>query len=72
MVMEKGKQMSFKEEIDKALSNAASEGVRLGINTCISAIEELRSKHSKRSSGYNDLTLALLILEKLTVEQVEG
>lgn len=46
-------------------------GVRRGINASIKALEELRELHSKRSSGYNDLTLAISKLQALTVEEAE-
>ena len=55
-----------------AIRNARQAGVQRGINASIQALEELRSRHSKRSSGYNDLSLAIVKLQALTIDQVEG
>jgi hypothetical protein len=54
------------------IRNARQAGVQRGINASIQALEELRSRHSKRSSGYNDLSLAIMKLQALTIDQVEG
>ena len=54
------------------IRNARQAGVKRGINASITALEELRSRHNKRSSGYNDLSLAIVKLQALTVEKVEG
>lgn len=56
------------EELEKS----RQAGVQRGINASIQALEELRSRHSKRSSGYNDLSLAIVKLQALTIEEVEG
>jgi hypothetical protein len=50
---------------------ARTSGVQRGINASIQTIEKLREMHSKRSSGYNDLTIAIGRLQALTVEQAE-
>jgi len=47
-------------------------GVRRGIKSSISKLEDLRATHSKRSSGYNDLSKAIAILEALSVEEAEN
>jgi hypothetical protein len=54
------------------IRNARQAGVQRGINASIQALEELRSRHNKRSSGYNDLSLAITKLQALTIDQVEG
>ena len=54
------------------LDKARQAGVQRGISASIQALEELRSRHSKRSSGYNDLSLAITKLQALTIDQVEG
>jgi len=46
-------------------------GVRRGIKASITVIENLRERHNKRSSGYHDLSLALDLLSKLTIEDAE-
>ncbi len=60
------------EQLVIDLTNARQTGVKRGINASIQALEELRSRHGKRSSGYNDLSLAIIKLQALTVEEVEG
>jgi hypothetical protein len=60
------------EQLVIDLTNARQAGVKRGINASIQALEELRSRHGKRSSGYNDLSLAIIKLQALTVEEVEG
>jgi hypothetical protein len=54
------------------LDKARQAGVQRGINASIQALEELRSRHNKRSSGYNDLSMAINKLQALTINQVEG
>ena len=56
----------------EAINHARIAGVKRGINASIETLEKLRSMHSKRSSGYNDLTLAIIKLQELTIEEVEG
>jgi hypothetical protein len=46
-------------------------GVRRGINASIKVLQELRDRHNKRSSGYNELTIAITKLIALTVEEAE-
>jgi hypothetical protein len=59
-------------EVEDMLIYAARQaGVRRGINACIDELYLLRSRHNKRSSGYNDLTLAIDKLTKLSIEEVE-
>lgn len=60
------------ENFSRDLITARQAGVKRGINASIQALEELRSRHGKRSSGYNDLSLAIIKLQALTVEEVEG
>lgn len=50
---------------------ARQAGVTRGINASIEAIENLRSVRDKRSSGYHDLTLAIMTLQKLSFTGVE-
>lgn len=46
-------------------------GVRRGINAAIETLDKLRDTHNRRSSGYNDLTIAILKLQQLTIKEAE-
>lgn len=46
-------------------------GVRRGINASIETLMKLRELNNKRSSGYNELTIAIVKLQSLTVEEAE-
>ena len=54
------------------IRQARRAGVTRGINASIQALEELRSRHNKHSSGYNELTIAILKLQALNIDEVEG
>jgi len=59
--------MTNEEQIDFA----RRAGIRRGINASIKSLETLRELHSKRSSGYNDLTIAIGRLQDLDINKVE-
>ena len=57
--------------VNTEIDNIRQAGVRRGINASIATLEKLRERHNKRSSGYNDLTIAINALLSLTIEQAE-
>lgn len=59
------------QNLQPMLDFARKAGVQRGIKASIATLEKLRELHSKRSSGYNDLSIAIRKLEALTVEEAE-
>lgn len=55
----------------RLIDKARRAGVQRGINASVQTLENLRSLHSKGSSGYNDLTKAILTIQALDIDEVE-
>lgn len=60
------------EVIDTDLDRARKAGVRRGINAAKEAIEFCLAQNAKGSMAYNELQRALQLIDRLTIDEVEG
>jgi hypothetical protein len=60
------------ELLDNKLRNASAEGVRLGLNASLNAVDFCLAQNTPGTAAHNELLRLRAIMGALTVEQVEG